>query len=75
MENEIILLLAFVISASVAMLGCIVGLTYNLMEWVTGMEFKWMYPVASILWITGLIPSIISLILIWILGIYTKIVL
>ena len=71
MEYIIVVLLTFVVSASVAMLGCLVGVTYNFLEWITNKRFKWMYPVAGILWIIGFIPSIICFVLIFAWEFYT----
>jgi len=65
MEYIIIIKLIFSASVSIAVLGCFVGVAYNFLEWVTNKRFKWMYPIADILWLIGFISAIICFVLIF----------
>ncbi len=57
------LIIAFLVSFSIGSLGCFLGIFYNILECITGREFKWMYPIANILWFTGFLSNIIIIII------------
>lgn len=65
MEESIIWILILTLSLVAAALGCAVGLFYNFIEWITGKKFKWMYPIASILWVVGMTTFIVTVIVLF----------
>lgn len=56
-------LIGILIFGVIAVLGCFVGFAYNILEYIFKRDFKWMHPIAGLLWVLGFYPFLVLVVI------------